>query len=756
MIFAPPIPSGEAHEPFHRALAWRRSGVWVRGAQATVIAVLAWFATGDEKVAAWLATTLIIGAIDGHLCGRLLADLESRWLMAAACVAQALSATSFAALAFLLLDSPSPIRLAATGLVLCAACLNNAMMSCGSRRATALLVGPASALLVLSPFLARYFGAQISFADTLLLAVGGAGYTIFIVRLAAAANAEGQALRETMQDLAWHSAIAMSASREALESKQRWRMIFDHSPLARLCFNAGRLRDLLRARDPAGEARLGDLLSAHVSSVADLFSHISLVQANQVANDLCGERLTGAHFTEGFLPAFCQALNEVDIDGVLPVFTAQLICAEEQTLEVEVHIRLAPDRGPAWSLCLATYVDVTKARQAAREQQEALQAAEIANRAKSDFLAVMSHEIRTPLNGVLGMAQAMELGALPRPQRERLKVIRESGSALLEIVDDLLDLSKIEAGEIELEHAEFDLAAVVESAHGGFAAEAARKGIDYSLTVERGAQGLYHGDAGRIRQLVCNLISNALKFTHQGEVAVRLSRTVRGVCCEVRDTGIGIAPGRVERLFEKFVQADTSTTRRYGGTGLGLAICRQLCGAMGGTISVSSRLGEGSAFIIDLPLRPGGRVSGQVPTAPNGGVMRILAAEDNPVNQMVLKALLAQIGLEPTFVENGAEAVRAWEDGHWDLILMDVQMPVMDGPSATRLIRAREAALGRLPTPIVALTANAMTHQVAGYLAAGMNEVISKPINVDQLFAAIAGAAAATPAQALPRIQAAS
>jgi len=753
MIFVPPIHSGDAEEPFHRALAWRQSGVWVRGAQATFIAVLAWFATGDERVAAWLAATIIMGAIDGQLCRRLLGDLESRWLMVAACVGQALSAVSFASLAFLLLNSPSPIRLAETGLVLCAACLNNAMMACGSRRATALLVSPASILLVLSPLLARYFGAQISLTDTLLLSLGGAGYTIFIVRMAAGANAEGQALRDAMQDLAWHSAIAMSASREALEGKQRWRMIFDHSPLARLCFNAGRLHDLLRARDPAGEARLGDLLSAHVSSVGELFSYIALVQANQVANDLCGDQLTGPHFTESFLPAFCHALNGVDVDGVLPIFSAQLICADGKTLEVEVHIRLAPARGPAWSLCLATYVDVTEARRAAREQQDALQAAEVANRAKSDFLAVMSHEIRTPLNGVLGMAQAMELSPLPRPQRERLKVIRESGSALLEIVDDLLDLSKIEAGEIALEHAEFDLAAVIESAHGGFAAEAARKGIDYSLTVERGAQGLYQGDAGRVRQLVSNLISNALKFTHEGEVAVRLSRTAGGVRCEVRDTGIGIAPGRVERLFEKFAQADTSTTRRYGGTGLGLAICRQLCEAMGGTISVSSQLGQGSSFVIDLPLRPSGAAHGlTMLDAP----MRILAAEDNPVNQMVLKAVLAQIGLEPTFVENGADAVRAWEDGHWDLILMDVQMPLMDGPSATRLIRAREAALGRLPTPIVAVTANAMTHQVSGYLAAGMNEVISKPINIDQLFAIIAGVAAAAPAQDLPRIQAAS
>lgn len=755
MIFTPRfIHTGGGDEPFQRVLAWRQTSVWIRAAQATVIAVLAWFATGDDKVAFWLAATIILGAIDGHFCRRLLANARSRWLMSAACIGQAVTASNFAALALLLLRSPSPVRLAETGLVLCAVSLNCAVMSCGSRRAAALLVTPAAATLVLSPFIARHFGLQISFSDTLLLAFGGASYTIFIVRLAAGANAEGQALRDTMQDLAWHSAIAMSASREAVESKQRWRMIFDHSPTARVCFNAGRLHDLLQARDPSGEARLGDLLKSEVSNLAELCSYVSLIQANQVANDLCGPRLAGPHFTEGFLDAFCQALNEVDADGILPIFIAELICAKGETLDVEVHIRLAPDRGAAWSLCLATYVDITEARRAARAQQEALEAAEIANRAKSDFLAVMSHEIRTPLNGVLGMAQAMELSPLPEQQRERLQVIRESGSALLEIVDDLLDLSKIEAGEVQLESVEFDLVAVIESAHGGFAAEAARKGLDYSLTVERGAQGLYLGDAGRVRQVVSNLISNALKFTHQGEVAVRLSRTISGVCCEVRDTGIGIAPDRVARLFEKFVQADTSITRRYGGTGLGLAICQQLCAAMGGTIAVASKPGEGSSFVIDLPLRPTA-TRGMIPGV-DSGAMRVLAAEDNPVNQMVLKALLAQIGLEPTFVGNGAEAVHAWEDGHWDLILMDVQMPLMDGPSATRLIRAREAALGRLPTPIIAVTANAMTHQIADYVAAGMSDVIAKPINVDQLFSAIARAVAPPAEHDAARTQAAS
>ena len=377
----------------------------------------------------------------------------------------------------------------------------------------------------------------------------------------------------------------------------------------------------------------------------------------------------------------------------------------------------------------------------------ALEAAEAASRAKSSFLAVTSHEIRTPLNGVLGMAQAMENDALSPVQRDRIGVIRQSGEALLDILNDILDLAKIEAGKLELERAPFDLEAVTRSAMGAFSATALDKGLAYSLDFDPVARGAYEGDAARLRQVICNLMSNAVKFTEAGEVAVYVTAHETGVRLSVRDSGPGVPEGLVERLFEKFTQADSSTTRKFGGTGLGLPICREICAAMGGTIAVASGPEGGSTFTIDLPLA---RSASAVPSAsapaaaPNPALMtgevalRVLAAEDNPVNRLVLQTLLLQIGIEATIVDTGAEAVSAWETADFDLILMDIQMPQMDGPTAARVIRAREAETGRARIPIVALTANVMTHQLYTYIEAGMDAFVAKPIAIAELYGVFA------------------
>ena len=378
--------------------------------------------------------------------------------------------------------------------------------------------------------------------------------------------------------------------------------------------------------------------------------------------------------------------------------------------------------------------------------------AEAATRAKSAFLATMSHEIRTPLNGVLGMAQAMATEPLAPAQRERLDVIRQSGETLLAVLNDVLDLSKIEAGRLELEEADFDIRAVAAGSHAAFASVAAQKGLAFELTVARAAAGAYLGDATRVRQVLNNLISNALKFTEKGRVAVSVGRRGGALTLTVVDTGIGMSATEQATLFQKFAQADASTTRRFGGTGLGLAICRELAELMGGRIEMKSVEGAGSTFVATLPLPRGERrvskavssgaaAAGPAPdTLGQGPALRVLAAEDNPVNQLVLKALLGQLGIELVVVGDGVDAVTAWESGHWDAILMDVQMPRMDGPTATRFIRERELAQRRPRTPIVALTANAMTHQVNDYLAAGMDGFVAKPIEVARLFAALEAA----------------
>ncbi len=388
---------------------------------------------------------------------------------------------------------------------------------------------------------------------------------------------------------------------------------------------------------------------------------------------------------------------------------------------------------------------------AMRDLESARDAANAANVLKTHFLANMSHEIRTPLNGVLAMAEVMSMGELEPPQRERLGVIRQSGSLLLAVLNDVLDLSKIEAGKLTLVKEDFDLAPSLSATVESFGVLARNKGLDFKMSISDEALGWWRGDADRLRQIVGNLISNAVKFTPHGSVsaAVDVSPDVGALRLIVRDSGVGISPEKLPALFEKFTQADNSATRRFGGTGLGLAICRELTQMMGGSIDVESLEGQGSVFTVELPLNRGHAASdavADVVSAARDGNLRLLAAEDNPTNQHVLAAVMESLGIDIDIVGDGRQAVDAWKVGGYDLILMDIQMPVMDGIDAAREIRELEATEGRRRTPIVALTANALTYQVAEYLAAGMDDHVAKPIEIAKLYEAISGAltAAAT------------
>ncbi|MEW5685145.1 MAG: ATP-binding protein [Pseudomonadota bacterium] len=432
-------------------------------------------------------------------------------------------------------------------------------------------------------------------------------------------------------------------------------------------------------------------------------------------------------------------------DGVRQVTGAlqtQLETAKEDTLAKAAALRAQQwVIGMGLLMVLGCVALVVMQRRGARRLRAAQARAEAANAAKSAFLATMSHEIRTPLNGVLGMAQAMGAEKLSGRQREQLGVIRQSGESLLAILNDILDLSKIEAGKLELEIVDFDLSEVARGAYSAFTAIANKKGLSFDLDT-RAAAGRYRGDPSRLRQILYNLISNALKFTEKGEIRVTAIYQAGGLSITVRDTGAGISPENLSRLFQKFDQLDSSTTRRFGGTGLGLAICRELASLMGGQITVESELGQGSAFTLHIPLERLGDESAPAPAPPSaheagGFELRVLAAEDNAVNQLVLKTLLHQLGVDPHVVEDGKAAVAAWEGADWDVVLMDVQMPVMDGLAATAAIRAREAATGRPRTPIIALTANAMSHQVQEYLRVGMDGHVAKPIAVADLYAAL-------------------
>ena len=400
-----------------------------------------------------------------------------------------------------------------------------------------------------------------------------------------------------------------------------------------------------------------------------------------------------------------------------------------------------------------TYAEQERARRERRAAEDALRAArdaaQAASQAKSAFLAAMSHEIRTPLNGVLGTAGALAQTGLSSEQAQMVRVMLESGDLLTTILSDILDLAKIEAGRLQLESAPFEPRTVISSVLELYKSTAAAKGLWLSAELGAGLDQWVVGDAGRLRQVAQNLLSNALKFTAEGSVILRAraepGRTGPRLLVEVVDTGCGVPPEAQSRLFTRFSQADSSTTRRFGGTGLGLALCRELVGAMGGDIGMRSSDSGGSCFWFTLPLQLDGTVADTPdPQAAEPGRlvggMRVLGVDDNATNRFVLRAVLEAAGCTVELAENGEEAVRAAVATDFDAILMDVHMPVMDGLDATRAIRAlggRHAA-----TPIIAVTAEALPEQVERAGAAGMNRHVTKPIRPDRLLEALADAIA--------------
>ncbi len=382
----------------------------------------------------------------------------------------------------------------------------------------------------------------------------------------------------------------------------------------------------------------------------------------------------------------------------------------------------------------------------AEERERALQSAEHASYVKSRFLANMSHEIRTPLNGILGMTQLLADSRLDDEQRFRLDVVQRSGKHLLVLINDILDFSKIEAGRLAIEQAPFDLRRAVADVTDLLAAIAHDKHIAYHTTIAADVPSWVEGDISRVKQVLQNLLGNAIKFTDRGSVRLHVRRGAPGepsLRFEVEDTGPGIPEDQLKTVFDAFRQVDGSHARRHGGTGLGLTISRDLARAMGGDVGCTSEVGRGSTFWFTaelpetaVPQTAAARVGER---SESDGMLagRVLMAEDNSINALVAMGHLEKLGLAVECVEDGQQALERAKSGEYDLILMDCQMPVMDGFEATRLIRAHEKANGRKPVAVVALTANAIRGDAERCLAAGMDGYLAKPFQASELRAAL-------------------
>jgi PAS domain S-box-containing protein len=507
---------------------------------------------------------------------------------------------------------------------------------------------------------------------------------------------------------------------------------------------------------------LGDLILAR----AVVRQRLLLLTARDAAKDILRSMAEAVAITDrrGHILHFNPALRALvggtgsrlvgqPVSTLFPELCASSVEAErhlETTLStpdgvIPVRVSVAPVSGSGRERLgtVLTAVDLRAQRENQAELEAARARAEASAQAKAAFLANMSHEIRTPMNGVIGMISLLEDTPLSPAQAEHVRVIRTSGEALLTIIDDVLDLSKIEAGRLELEARTFSPESCARDALAIVRPIAQDKGLALRLESAGPVPPAVVGDEARVRQILLNLLSNAVKFTCAGEVVVRVDAADDGLRFSVQDTGIGIDPAHMERLFRPFSQVDASISRRFGGTGLGLTISQRLAELMGGALTVTSSPGVGSTFVLQVPLQLGTAPAHTGTTTLDTesvdlSALSVLVAEDNPINQRVIQRFLERLGVRAELVEDGAAALERLSAAPYSVVLMDVQMPVMDGLEATRRLRAASGAEGPY---VVALTASAMEEDRERCRAAGMDDFLAKPIRPDALRRALRRAA---------------
>lgn len=511
-----------------------------------------------------------------------------------------------------------------------------------------------------------------------------------------------------------------------------------------------------RLLDQQAEAKKLALVARHANDSILIFDKNAKVQwVNEAFTKMTGYRLDEI---QGRSPGDLLNHSETDPNAIREIegqrkkllpFRVEILNRHKDGQKIWIETNQVPirDHGDGTMAYIAVERDITAAKQNAQQLEEARRAAEASGRAKSDFLATMSHEIRTPMNGVIGMAQLLEETALDKEQKLYTDTILSSARTLLALINDILDLSKLDAEQITLNPSDFDLHLCFDETIRLLRTQAEVKGLQLIYERDAALPRYLHGDDHRLRQILINLVGNAIKFTEKGrvKVSVEAEPDAQGgvrLRCAIADTGIGIPKEMLTGIFERFSQAEAATSRRFGGTGLGLAISRRLAETMGGRITVSSEVDTGSCFTVCLPFGTASsakapELSNAVETRQQGEALaglRLLVAEDNRVNRLLLQKFLKQTDLELSFAHDGGEAVDMARRLRPDIILMDVSMPVMDGLEATQTIRS----WGQPQPVIIALTANAFDTDREACLSAGMDEFLTKPINRNQLLEVLA------------------